>query len=835
MWFIVILQGLKQASPPQSDWTDFQFTSATARRSIHYSDELLHDISDQKSELTDTFDDTECDDGLDSDSQCNPDIIPFPEYEYEKIVVDSDTQTDECDSKTIVRFNHHAEHHATQETSCNGFHDGGIDCNSDKEAAKKNTVTHSTIELSTDKGHSASLSEVQFQSSKKVSMRTSHDVIANMAQRNTSSEPQFRGKDSHDVGYSSESHSNEEPDLTISQFSGHSPTHTGVAVSTGDKYRCSNVAEDQSVMDEQLHVSPQEQVKMRKKSVNQLLSQGGSTVPKSAAEKAQEATWRYSMTSAYDSNGSDNERVAEPQSEMMSSGTELESNKKRHKYKDIIRSPNQKFYTMTTVETDSDVVDKQKQYASDESQGRTPAQAAELAVDTDSSYFDINESRDTITISNCRTDGSTGLDIRLSDLDSSQNESSVKEESRNHQCNQQSYIRTRIYEDIENAKNSQPSCLNGYKDVQCENGDTMSNTYKNGIPENEIVSPPIASESVRRLIREAELMVMDEDLFRLQNAKWYQHRKHGKSSKRDKSHTQAMVESVTSTDGSLPTEEDTQISSCDASGEYTTGSESDGEYSTASSDEGEAGDSVILSSQTSSRHSHSDERITSTPKAADIPEPILNSEVVLRPKRVAKRRGERPWSVTELYELHNRIDLKPFSISESAINNRSSSMQNLSSSNKLHRATSEMSSLAIRRFNTLPRRSPKHSRKLKRSASECEQAATSSGSSHSGLNNGQPMMSSSPPRRYTTQERLEHLAQSTTSSTENKTISCGEQSGSSYYSDRSAAARRLNMEDANVSPREVNRDASDDSTWQGKHPEFMLKLENVHCLSIVKK
>uniref|UniRef100_T1IPR3 KASH domain-containing protein n=1 Tax=Strigamia maritima TaxID=126957 RepID=T1IPR3_STRMM len=91
-------------------------------------------------------------------------------------------------------------------------------------------------------------------------------------------------------------------------------------------------------------------------------------------------------------------------------------------------------------------------------------------------------------------------------------------------------------------------------------------------------------------------------------------------------------------------------SSCDASGECTS-NDSEDEHSDTSED---LNNSVILCHK----------RKGSLDGTMDINDG--NGKVIMRNKK--RTNGSRPWSVTELYQLTNRLDLSPFSISESALN-----------------------------------------------------------------------------------------------------------------------------------------------------------------------
>nr|XP_053633922.1 klarsicht protein-like [Cherax quadricarinatus] len=119
------------------------------------------------------------------------------------------------------------------------------------------------------------------------------------------------------------------------------------------------------------------------------------------------------------------------------------------------------------------------------------------------------------------------------------------------------------------------------------------------------------------------------------------------------------------------------LDSCDASGELTTG-ESDIE--SASSDDMDASTATQHATSTrssvrgslrgsrdplpSADNTPTTERINVLPLAAD----AAQTKVVLRNRK--RRSGEqRPWSVSELYQLATHLDLAPYSVSETALHN----------------------------------------------------------------------------------------------------------------------------------------------------------------------
>lgn len=103
----------------------------------------------------------------------------------------------------------------------------------------------------------------------------------------------------------------------------------------------------------------------------------------------------------------------------------------------------------------------------------------------------------------------------------------------------------------------------------------------------------------------------------------------------------------------------TVYSSCDASGEYTSNDD-------AKSDSSE--EFFSMCEQSSGPMEFNSDKQQNNVSDAQNSEPAtpVKIEVVMRKK---KRSHVRPWSVTELYQMSSRLDLSPFSISETALNN----------------------------------------------------------------------------------------------------------------------------------------------------------------------
>ena len=216
-------------------------------------------------------------------------------------------------------------------------------------------------------------------------------------------------------------------------------------------------------------------------------------------------------------------------------------------------------------------------------------------------------------------------------------------------------------------------------------------------------TPSVPSDCVRKLIQQAESLVGDEDLNQLNNHKWPQLvepvENVVKSKGRNKHKRKAtdINDSFTSTDGSVRA--GVPLSSCDAS--------SEGDLSGSSSDCCEAapchsGLTTVI--EAGSHHTTTDS---------------LHGPVKLRRKH--KNTGDRPHSVTELYEQRTGLDIAPFSISDGAIPAVLEGER--LSGGKLHRYTSEQSSSS-----SSPLRRVDSPRKLRRRRSPPKKGGLSSGS-----------------------------------------------------------------------------------------------------------
>ncbi|XP_013384395.1 uncharacterized protein LOC106154553 [Lingula anatina] len=224
---------------------------------------------------------------------------------------------------------------------------------------------------------------------------------------------------------------------------------------------------------------------------------------------------------------------------------------------------------------------------------------------------------------------------------------------------------------------------------------------------------PNSRESVERLVRQAESFVRDGD-FNIQTNRWTE--TSGKRRRRRK-------KKDTSTDSSANDNAGNYVeSSCDASSEYTSDSES------SSSNEENLYSSVIFKETTVTVETQNEGHVDSVTaqgsslSATSSPNREVPHGVKMRRKTDRHKQNGRPWSVTELYELTNRLDFSPFSISEGALDALGGSQPD-----SLNKVTASGTELCSWRGATLHKISPhpkrKHHTKLmkmKRSVSESE-------------------------------------------------------------------------------------------------------------------
>ncbi len=661
--FVCVLQGLG-SSRRNTDWGNFCFSSSRSTHTDFGDDVHLHDIEGgEHSDLTDY------DDGLESDYS-NLDVIPFSENEYEKITVDIDVQTDELDGKLTPCSSSSLGGSSGKEEGCDM--DTGIDSALGRSVSDHSigehppAVYHSNIQLTNDNVDKVVSKAVTFAAQLSSEMKAIPDQSMSPARgKRATLKPECP-----DVGYSSESHSNDEPE---------SP-------GADTAHNKQNLNLDEVVL-------------RRKPAAHDGSSDGAEnmTLPSSP-----EKCWRHSMTSAYDTSSNcselnsphDLDLTLETSAETTSTVVEGcdSDNPDVEKMQELVGHPSQPFYIMTPgLDTDSESIAARS--GAELRSGTTTdvesdlSKSLELAADLPRV---IEEHLHSTPIKH--DDTPTTDDVRY--VKSSQ--SYVRRDLINQFVDQSgSCLKNDFKVDIDV---NRPKAMNDNEDFVNENLEQYDQVYNvcgtEEQPRVEIVKKG-SSESIKKLINQAEMLVRDKEIMHMQAANvLITKRKTVKSKRRLKGNKSSVI----STDKSeLPTEEESrsQISSCDASAEATSEEETESEeekYSTASSDHGDD-------------HVYTSVTLTNRSAASSVGRSDL-SQSEHKQKTMLKRR-DRPWSVTEMYELTNRLDLSPFSISESAIDNMHSG-----SYHKLRRTISD--TLPLKRYDS-PR---KRRRKLRRTVSD---------------------------------------------------------------------------------------------------------------------
>ncbi len=537
-------------------------------------------------------------------------------------------------------------------------------------------------------------------------------------------------KSEHDIGYSSESHSNDEPEDATCGTKKRSSKRL-VADEVADLNSNGKPAFTSSPILPPKQLMSLDNVVLRKKTLtpgqDTGSSSGNDNTDNTPSPTCADKSWRHSMTSAYDtsSNCSDLNNDLDMTLETtvscdtsvcttigedpgLSSGAEAQE-----KVQSLEASPSRKFYSVAGIESDASSVYSSKKCANTSTDRVNPDE--------------LNNSREVDFVDGdvaSRFQHSTPVKDHGADAESRPEASppcstSAKMLSLGDPWRQISRGKWPVFDRSESLSVQQDS------DASSREAALNEDDFPEGCEEEKNSVPPSASnESIKRLIQQAELLVRDADLVNIPaNKSWVRRRKRAssKSSKCSNNSNRnslnlssvpaAALESSLPTTAN-PTDRDSAPSSCDASSE---GSESEGEYSTASSDPDNDYTSAVHSLGTS----RSGVLSSSTSSGSTMLRVPLRAN-----RRHAQHRGERPWSITELYELTNRIDLSPFSISESAIDNltkKHTAMQSSPPAERLRRTTSDMSSQL--RHKRLESSRAHRKRKLKRSASDDHESA----------------------------------------------------------------------------------------------------------------
>ena len=563
-------------------------------------------------------------------------MIPFLDFEYEKITVDTDVQTDGFFGKVTPSSSSIASSSGREEGA---EHDQGFD---------------SALGRSVSDDHSLNTEPPGCLVQQPSLSRATTKVVSfadDMKAIEDPSDKQRAKMENPDVGYSSESHSNDEPDYGSGLPT--SPSLDGVDGMAARK-----------------GLSLDEVVLRRKVDTD--------STDATPSPSTHEKSWRHSMTSAYDtcSNCSDlnsahdlelslGDSTADTTADTTTDSVatvldngELSPAEDSNKVKKLVSSPTRNFYRMTSVEdvehASSAAVTGEASGCSDGEFGRH----SHLSHSTPIKPTGDNSSKPKV---NRR--------LLVSDLEPSPifevNLNKCRSDSLDVEVDSEACIR----EEALTAEDSELSAVPGH-----HQGST---------------------DSINRLIQQADLLVREGD-----TNKAISKRRKKKACRQRRRPT--VIEAPVPDLVAAPREEGRQ-SACDASSEGSSSSESESEYSTASSETDDRLPSTLPStSSLSCAMSHHE--LTG-----------IAAQATAKLRALAKSRA-RPCSITELYELTNRLDLSPFSISESAIDDISRHHRAMQPNSyaRLRRANSDAASIPVRRYES-PR---KRRRRLKRGSSD---------------------------------------------------------------------------------------------------------------------
>ena len=606
------------------------------------------------------------DDSLESDNSTN-DIIPFYADEYEKITVDTDTQTDGGEGR--ITPDSGAEKGSPTKTSYDSM-DKGIDSAlgrsvSDQSIeAERQAKYHSTLTLSSDnigKVVRASYSQGA------IDMRAAQELNRSPTTEQQPHKVTLK-TESHDVGYSSESHSNDEPDgLSL-------PSPSEVVI-----------------IEEA--VEPASVVLRRKFPENKKRDDGASATEGGLSPQGApyDPTWRHSMTSAYDTSSNCSDLHSPHELDQADNGEDVGTDEENvvglgEPAQSIMRSPSQNFYCMTTIETDSEATSTTSRVHPGDI--TTTDVESELSRSMDNAD-DINSMK-----YNLDHDANTVNTINAQNLA------------------QNGHRHTH--------KTSRPDslALSGMLNKNKLNSEFVHTNGHSSMDHQEHYKGSKESSQVQRRLdinysKQTTRTVTDDSVTELVNQKDIVNGE--KESRKRKHRSRRGIHVPTKSYNSIerPVEE-SHASSCDASSEQTfSGTESESDLSRLSStDDKAACHSSALSSHSSSSPCTCKDNT------------CCNCKNSSRKSPNSSHHRLRHDSVTELYQLSHRLDLTPFSISESAIDYLQKPSKNSSTCSvgldasidqQMKRATSEASPLGFRRQNS-PRRTRRY--KVKRSSSD---------------------------------------------------------------------------------------------------------------------
>lgn len=704
MWSFVYLQVRPRKFPSEEDvsedWSDVSSTR---------HDESYLDVLGQVQRNLGDFDDC-----LDSDT------IPFSENEYEKIQVDSDAQTESCAERVSPEL---ADITGRKPERCDSS-DQGIDSAlgrslSDRslDTEKPGTVCHATFRLTTDQVNTVIKKVISGQD---VEMRAAGGSTA------PALSPQHQGLkirvqarcENHDVGYASESHSNDEPDNSLNA----KPTD-------GEPNALQAVCENQGISQEDVDAI----VLRRDRRPAEPMETTNGDVELDSDSLFPDPTWRHSMTSAYDTSSNCSDGVAcandfetsldttvetevpltETSDAGLSSSVEVNSDMVRDvhkKVKTLIKSSSQDFYRMTMIETDSEPTSSASRLQPNEEcrSGATTDAESELSKSLDLPYDDVpvivEEDVKIVKSSGISknnnvqefpvTNGTFEPQSRnLHKSDSSLSDTSATAATLDEVAAKLSACENRD-QDLQNGNRLKSSTeeLDSLKDIRLSAGAHMfSNT--DGL----LSMPNVTNDVVQSLFHQAEALIREGDLS-CHKPQRFPEEELKKLKRKSKRKFETASGSLPNTSGSGFQTEESQFSSCDASSEgarSSCDSETDAsDFSSSGSDDDHVYHSAILAN--GGHHSTSSTGDTTLCGSRSLScSPHKEGAGFLRRKSSSKHRDVRPRSITALYELTSGLDLTQFttSISEGAIDNlkraKDTTAQEELVGHKLRRTTSD--------------------------------------------------------------------------------------------------------------------------------------------------
>ncbi|XP_064623681.1 uncharacterized protein LOC135485513 isoform X2 [Lineus longissimus] len=649
-------------SPNSTGGWEVQYNSAIP---FSISPDHVHGIDDSD-QSTDFFDE----DG-DLEFGHNSDVLPFSEDEYEKFALDVHCQTEIFDNpETLVEKEIVDDVELTPDELSKTVYIQEADGNGLKMWSSSERVTKSSSSSPTADLDAA-----------KDSMEVD-DVQCKM--------------EVTDVGYGSESHSNDEPD-------------SGEKAEAGG---CQTSASQTEVVDVTTSEVQTQEVVFRNRVV---LSDGGLTSASGSLQTVLSCpTWRDSMTSAYDtsSNCSDHpshdvvgNHSCRPTSLCIPDDDTL------LEFKSINASPGEKFYKVTALDDyPGQGVENAKKSLFEVVSEPPRDEAVVIAI-----AEDVPEATDLMckpVNGVIRSDPSltkNRADILWTEIEHlEENETQKQSKLLTTLENNDLDVRSSYTAEWTERTNKWSGAFTALIESTETNSEMISQLQQKELSHGSLSERRTASrDSIRRLVSQAESLVKDDD-YNTQRPKW-----RDRKQRRRRKPKLAVSYSLTS-DASMP---ENSADSCDASGETTT--ESEGEYSSALSDTEYKINSILSVPEESSAHDTTGSTLkNSSYTATQLTSPEWEG-VKLRPGH--KRKFERPRSVTEMYELSNRLDLSPFSISEGSVvtcrhPNSGIPVQTLDT----YHTSESASSLLNSRCNTLPRTQKPKFRKMKRSRSESE-------------------------------------------------------------------------------------------------------------------